>query len=284
MKVVKKLNNNTAICLDDNGEQLVAFGKGIGFPSVPYELHDLSKITMTFYKLEMQYVQLLKDIPSEIFDISAQIVKEAQRLIPKTLNPNLVFSLADHISFTLTRLENYQEVQLPFSYDVEQFYPLETQIGEGAIVLIEKRLSVHLPPSEASAIALHLVNSQSKPTKQQATLNDDDLIRHVKKIIEQEFDLTLSTKEFNYNRLVIHLCYYLKRIREKNQISDYNNTAVFDTMKKEEPAFYLGAKRIADYIDEQLQTQSTQDELFYLMIYVKRIVMKEKESNNGKEK
>ncbi|USZ13003.1 hypothetical protein NHN79_03435 [Lactiplantibacillus plantarum] len=34
------------------------------------------------------------------------------------------------------------------------------------------------------------------------------------------------------------------------------------------------AKRIADYVDSQLDTNSNDDELFYLMIYVKRIVNK----------
>ena len=34
MKVVKKINNNVAICLDSNNCELVAFGKGIGFPKI----------------------------------------------------------------------------------------------------------------------------------------------------------------------------------------------------------------------------------------------------------
>ncbi|WP_368259898.1 CAT RNA binding domain-containing protein, partial [Clostridium paraputrificum] len=37
MIVVKKINNNVAICLDNNNNELIAFGKGIGFPATPYE-------------------------------------------------------------------------------------------------------------------------------------------------------------------------------------------------------------------------------------------------------
>ncbi|MBA1393021.1 hypothetical protein EQ500_03915, partial [Lactobacillus sp. XV13L] len=44
MQVIKKINNNAAICLDQNQDELIAFGKGIGFPKTPYELTDLSKI------------------------------------------------------------------------------------------------------------------------------------------------------------------------------------------------------------------------------------------------
>lgn len=36
MKVVKCINNNVAICLDDDNNELVAFGKGIGFKKPPH--------------------------------------------------------------------------------------------------------------------------------------------------------------------------------------------------------------------------------------------------------
>ena len=48
MKIIKKINNNVAEAIDGNGNHLIAFGKGLGFPKTPYELTDLNKITMTF--------------------------------------------------------------------------------------------------------------------------------------------------------------------------------------------------------------------------------------------
>lgn len=41
MTVVKKINNHAAICRDGNRRELIAFGKGIGFPLLPCELTDL---------------------------------------------------------------------------------------------------------------------------------------------------------------------------------------------------------------------------------------------------
>jgi transcriptional antiterminator len=32
MKVIKKININVALCVDNNKKELIAFGKGIGFP------------------------------------------------------------------------------------------------------------------------------------------------------------------------------------------------------------------------------------------------------------
>lgn len=276
MRVVKRINNNAVVCLDHNGEELVAFGKGLGFQKVPYELTDMTKISMTFYKLNYQYYQLLKEIPTDVFDISAGIVAHAQKIIPRVLNPNMIFSLADHINFAITRLTHYQSAQLPFSYDVKQLYPQETKVGYYAVDLINRRLKTHLPVSEVTAIAMHFVNSQSTDlATNPAEKTEDEVIEQATKIIEQEFDITINRSEFTYNRFVMHLRYYIKRMNDQQQLSENDNSKLFETMKQDEPQIYVGAKRIADYVDEQLTTNSTNDEIFYLMIYVKRIVNKE---------
>lgn len=275
MLVVKKINNNVVVCLDRNGAQLAAFGKGLGFPKVPYELTDMNKVSMTFYKLNYQYYQLLKEIPTEIFDVSAAITDKAQKLILRNLNPNMIFSLADHINFAITRLTKYQGMALPFSYDVEQLYPQETAVGYYAVKLINSRLDVELPISEVTAIAMHFVNSETTElvTNPKVTA-DDEIIKIATKIIEREFEITISKNEFSYNRFIMHLRYYIKRLNEHQQISKNNNLKLFNVMKLDEPRIYLAAKQIADYIDDQLGTVSNDDELYYLMIYVKRIVNK----------
>ena len=65
MKVIKKINNNVAICLDNNNNELIAFGKGIGFQKVPYELTDISKIERTYYGVNSSYISLINEIPEE---------------------------------------------------------------------------------------------------------------------------------------------------------------------------------------------------------------------------
>lgn len=40
VRVIKKLNNNFAICVDNEGQELIAYGKGIGFPKTPYDITD----------------------------------------------------------------------------------------------------------------------------------------------------------------------------------------------------------------------------------------------------
>ena len=117
MRVIKKLNNNAAICVDDNGNQLIALGNGIGFPKTPYVLKDMKKIRKTFYGVNAKYYGLLNEIPDEIFTVSSVIVDQIKRKITRDMNPNIVFTLADHIKFAYDRYKKGLMVQAPYSYD-----------------------------------------------------------------------------------------------------------------------------------------------------------------------
>ena len=59
MKVIKNINNNISLCLDSRNNEVVAFGKGIGFTKPPYDV-PLSKIDRTFYDVDEE--QLWEDV------------------------------------------------------------------------------------------------------------------------------------------------------------------------------------------------------------------------------
>lgn len=117
MTVVKKINNNAAICRDGNGQELIAFGRGIGFPHTPYELADLSRIDRTFYNVSSQYIPLLNDIPQEIIQFTARMVTSIQDRLPYETNSNLVLTLADHISFAIERSRRGIYVRIGYMND-----------------------------------------------------------------------------------------------------------------------------------------------------------------------
>jgi len=271
MKAIKKINNNVVICVDDNKKELIAFGKGIGFPAVPYEITDLSLISMTFYKMDRSYYKLLEEIPEEIFEVSALIVKKAQRTLNCNLNPNLLPGLADHINFALTRMKKYKKMKMLFSYDIEQLYPQETELARYAVKIIQKNLFVKLPDSEITNIAMHFVNAEEENITTPSNMNIDEIIQEITKEIEIVFQVVIDRKGFNYNRFVMHLRYYIKRIEEKKQFVD-DNSVLFQAMKEENPKIYDCAKQITAIIDKKLGAQSTEDVMLYLMIHIGRIL------------
>ena len=76
MKVIKKINNNVALCIDQGGKELIALGKGIGFKAMPYELQDLSGIERTFYAVKTDTLPVLDEIDEELFADTGYIVSQ----------------------------------------------------------------------------------------------------------------------------------------------------------------------------------------------------------------
>lgn len=281
MKVIKKLNNNAAICCDGNNQELIAIGKGIGFPKTPYELLDMNKVDMTFYRVNEQTISLISSIPSKIISVSIQLVKIAQATINNSFSTNIVFSLADHINFAIERVRNNQTFDFSLSYDIEHLYPKEYELGIKAIQLINKELNVRLPKGEVTAIALHFINSKETSKTELNQNITENLLLLVTNTIEKNFNLVIDKKSFAFNRFKIHFKYYLQRLRDGNQISEEISPDLMKDIGKGYKKIYKCAVEIVNAIDERLHVQTTDDELFYLAIYINRMINKVGDSNNG---
>lgn len=73
MKVMKKINNNIALCVDDHHRELIAVGTGIGFKQCPYEIENLDTIQRTFYDVDPMYYNLLNEISVEVLEVAAEL-------------------------------------------------------------------------------------------------------------------------------------------------------------------------------------------------------------------
>ena len=104
MRIIQKINNNVAVGLDGNNREVVIFGKGIGFPKMPYELTDLSKIDRTFYDVNKRYFQLFNEIDDNFIHLISYMVDVIKSKIEGNWDPNLAFILADHINFCIYRV------------------------------------------------------------------------------------------------------------------------------------------------------------------------------------
>ncbi|MHC5227799.1 PRD domain-containing protein [Enterococcus sp. LJL99] len=278
MKVIKKINNNVAECLDDNGNYLIAFGKGIGFPKTPYELTDLTKVTMTFYKLNEHFESLLREIPEEILNLSAEIVTMAQKELNGQLNPTLVFSLADHIHFSIQRLTKYKNVRMTFSYEIEQLYPKESLLAKQAIKMIQEQLHLVLPKGEITSITMHFVDSQSEYKISQEELLVEEVIESATNLIEEELKIQVDRQEFNYNRFCMHMFYYLKRLKNGEEFID-QGSELLQTFKQQHQDIYVLTQHVATLIQQIFGIMPKDGELFYLMIHIHRLYEK-----NGRSK
>lgn len=274
MNVIKKINNNVAVCLDSNQNELIAIGKGIGFPAMPYELTDLSDIHRTYYGVNPSYLGLLNEISEEVFEVCAKIVDVGKNTIQNEVNPNIVFTLADHINFAIQRYHKNIVMKMPFTYDIQYLYEIEYALGVKAIDYIRKDLKIPLAKEEAIGIALHFINAQTMEQKSNDTMDEHTMIEDLTTLIEEEFKITIDRKGFNYSRFVTHLQYLLKRRTEDTEINS-ENKKMFDSMGNEFPKTKACVIKIRDYLKMKSNWSPGEEELLYLMLHINRLCNRE---------
>lgn len=274
MKVIKKINNNVAVCVDSDGHELVAFGKGIGFPKIPYELKDLSLIWRTYYGIKPDYLHLFNEIPESVFVLSAKIVDLAKTKIKNEINANIVFTLADHINFAIERYRKNMDIKMPFSYDIRHLYEAEMYVGEWAIKLINKEMDTHLSKDEAVSIAMHFINAETIQRSEGSEVDEKTIINDLTKIIEKDFSLKIDRDGFNYSRFVSHLQYLLKRRENDTEITS-ENKKMYDSMKNAYHETYDCVVHIKKYLISALNWDPSEEELLYLMLHINRLCSRE---------
>lgn len=277
MMVVKKINNNVAICRDGSQRELVAFGKGIGFPPTPYELTDLSRIDRTFYNVNSKYIPLLADIPPEIVQFTADEMLAFQDELPYETSSNLVLTLADHIAFAIERADRGIYVQMPSVYEMEMNYPAEVRAGRRMVAALRKKLKIRLPKGEVQGIAMHLINARDKAldgTSPGLEEQYDDILNRITAIMEEELGVRVRRDTFNFARFATHVQYLLKRVFEQTHI-DSENLRMYQSMREEYPNISACVDQIAQSLKGGWSVELADEEKLYLILHVNRVCSKE---------
>lgn len=277
MIVLKKINNNVAICKDNNQRELIAFGKGIGFPATPYELTDLKKVDRTFYDVSEQYLSLLNDIPYEIIQFTADQMLWVQDELPYETGVNFVFTLADHIAFAIERAGKGVYVHMPSVYEMEINYPLEVKIGRKFVVAVRNKFQVKLPKNEVQGIAMHFINVQDYSKAENAfgiEQHYEELLQKMTDLIEQELDIRVKKDTFNYARFATHVQYLLKRIFENKHI-DSDNLLMYKSIQEEYPEIAKCVDNICSYYKKEWALELSEEERLYLIMHINRVCSKE---------
>lgn len=274
MEVIRKINNNAAVCIDSAGREMIAIGTGIGFPKVPYTLENLDQIQQTYYGINGIYMDLLNQIPNNIFEVSSRIVDRFRNQVNPTVSSNLVFTLADHINFAIERAEKHLMIENPLHYEIQHLYEEAYDIGMYAVKLIKKQLQVTLPKVEAGNIALHLINAETVATSVIKSDESEHVIEDIAQVIAEYFNMYIDKDSVSYSRFVSHMKYLLKREQKNEQIST-DNEQIYLSVREQYPDTHQCVKEIATYLKEELDMHLNDEELLYLILHVNRLCVRE---------
>lgn len=273
MKVIRNINNNVAVCLDNNNHEVIAFGKGIGFKKAPYEIA-LSQIDRTYYNLEPHYIALLDELPADVMDVTFEIVQKGSSYLKTEFNTVFWFSLCDHINFAIQNMKKGLVLSNPMTNEIRHFYEREMKLGEWAIKHISKRLSVRLPQSEVGNIAMHFINAKQQVKQAEERDDIEHFVDDITDIIESGMNVIIDRDSFSYSRFVTHLKYLLKRSASLN-MPESENEKLYESVCEEFPELKKVGEKVKEYIAATLKVEPAKEEILYLMIHINRLCARE---------
>ena len=143
MKVKKVFNNNILCAVDEEGNEVIVTGKGLGFQKHTGETLDKRKLR-----------ELVEQIPMEDLQLTEQLIADIKRSITQPLNESLLITLTDHISFAMQRKQQGIAFTNPLAGSIMCYYPAEYQMGRRCLETIRQKTGIALNDDEASFIAL----------------------------------------------------------------------------------------------------------------------------------
>ena len=240
MRIVRKINNSAAVAQDSRGKELIVIGKGIGFPAVPYELTDMSRIDRTFYDIDPRYFEMISTLPQEIL---------------------------------LERFRSGLNLTIPIAYDIRHLYPNEFDLGVKALDILKEYTGVSLPDSEAVSIAMHLINAEIENSEIHSLVKALEIQEGVESIVEREMNLKLDKDSYSYYRFTMHIRYLIQRLMSGTQ-SETGSGSMVKMLANDYPKTYICAKKIAAFLQKQENWCCNDEELLYLMLHINRVCQK----------
>ena len=274
MQIIRSINTSAAIGLDSSGHEVVLLGKGIGFPKPPYELTDLSVIDRSFYDVDPRYIDMLSSLEQPVLLAAADLVEQAEINLDCALNPNLPFTLADHLQFAVERMAKGIDLTAPLAYDVKHLYPKEYELGELALDIFQDYTGSRLPDSEAVTIALHLINAEAETGEDRTAAAMLQIIGEVDEIVERELKFTMDKSSYSYSRFAMHIRYLIQRLTAGEQTENIGGN-MLKPMALEYPDVYLCARSVREHLKKTYGWECNDEETLYLMLHINRVREKE---------
>ena len=277
MKISKVINNNVLSAFDENGQEVVLMGRGLGFKAKTGDDIDESRVQKVFCiensALSRQFQEMISNIPMEHMQISADIISYAKNECGMELNQSIYVALTDHINFAIERYRNGIALSNAILWEIRQFYRREYLVGEYALRLFAERLDIHFPEDEAGFIALHFLNAEYGTDIRDA-VKFPNLVKKILEIVEEKLQIELDETSLHYERFVTHIKFLLQRVYRKELLPD-EESELAELMQKKYQKEYDCSKMVAAYIEEETKCSLSGEEIMYLAIHIRRVTTAE---------
>lgn len=268
---IKRVFNNNAISAYRDDDEVVIFGKGIGFHKKHGDRVDADRIEKVFVTTKKQnayFESLLQEIPTAYVDMTCRAIKQAEEDLSAEFGSSTFIAVLDHINFALNRARKGRFLTNPLLWEIRSTYSAEYATALKTLDIIEEETGVSLPPDEAGTIAIHYFNAQDPKRHIKTTYKAAELIGKVVGIIQKDLGVEFDREGIGFNRLMTHLRFFVLGIlSDERHPSTLHDSFMFDMVKGQYPEIYACVLNIRALVEGELHQEVGDEELLYLIPY-----------------
>ncbi|MEB8127605.1 BglG family transcription antiterminator LicT [Staphylococcus succinus] len=280
MKINKIINNNV-ISVNQNDQERVLMGKGIGFQKQEGDIVEESKIDKIFdlsnQEISERFKTLLIEVPIEVVQAVEKIIEVTKKEYHKELSDTIYVALTDHINFAIERQQTGMAIKNGLLWEIKKFYPTEYEIGIRALGWIEESVGIKLPVDEAAFIAIHLLNAEHNNLADYNQVTE--MVQNILSLVKYHFRLEFDEESLTYFRFVTHLKFLAQRIYAKQPLNT-SEVELYDIVKEKYQGAFKCVKKIETFLQKKYQYEMTHDEALYLTIHVQRLISRNESVDN----
>ncbi|MDB0439063.1 transcriptional regulator [Clostridioides difficile] len=275
MYITKVLNNSLLLAKDDNDEEIILMGKGIGHNyKIGSELNK-EDIEKTFVlhdeNIKKSIIQLASEIDAEYFGIAQMIIAYGIEKYNLKLMNHIYLALTDHIAFVVKRFKEGIMIENYYLFEIKEFNPKEYDIGKYAITVFKEVLGLDLPEDEIGNIAGHFINAQQDNPYSDRNKRSAKIVNAILQIVHYHFSIVYNKESFYYMRFVMHLKAFSQRFLA-NEPSKEKIDFIYNQVRKNCKEEYECVKKIGAYIYKEYSRELPRQEELYLMIHIHKIL------------
>lgn len=232
--------------------------------------------------MDPKLISAIEDIPSVLVLIADEVVQGFMAATGKALNPQVAFTLADHLAFAIQRQHRRLVFEVPVEQDVRDLYADEVAAGHRALALVLERMHEWLPAEEEALVALHLVNAEEGSVQDDAPISRE-VISHIAAIVGRDMGAEIDRTGFDFTRFSSHMQHLIRRSAE-GAFLDTKNQQLYQVLVDSYPDTYRCVEHICAYLRCVRGRRLPDEERMYLILHVNRLCARGETPNSPASK
>lgn len=273
MLITKILNHNVVVSKDDEGQEVIIMGKGVGYGRKVGDAIPTDRIEKQFIlsNSSQHMKELLTEIPVIAYEISEEMISLIKQRLGRKMNNLIHVTMSDHISSMMERSQQGIKLKNSMLWDIKHLYREEFNIANEVIQIVFPKHQLEYDQDEVASITMHIVNAELNEVIP-AMIDITRVVSEVMNIVKYHFRIVYDEETLTYYRFVTHLRFFAQRLINGSDYKSSDDQNVLAVIKDQYPESYLCMEKVKMYIQKKYNYQIHSDECLYLTIHITRIV------------